>query len=227
VATSQVPSWSWAFDPTLPHFDYDPSQANQALDRAGWTRSSADGVRTKSGQRLSLKYWSTPASFRTTLMAMVKDQLARVGIDLTLEMIPSSTFYDVSGSSPQALVSRQFDIVEFAWVNSYDPGTDAVWNMHAVRVPSRSNGFQGGNYGGYKNPRNDQLLNQLQSSIDPTFRRIALLEAQSIWQSDLPVLPLILRPIVTASSTGLLNFRPTPAGAGDTWNVEQWTLAAP
>ena len=75
------------------------------------------------------------------------------------------------------LGQRQFDIVQFAWVSSYDPGFDALWNMHSANVPSRSNGFQGGNYGDYKNPRNDQLLNQLQSSIDPAFRRIALFEA--------------------------------------------------
>src|SRR5260370_14996681 len=159
-------------------------------------------------------------------MSAVRDQLAQVGIELTIEMIPSSMFYDVSGTSPQALVSRQFDIAEFAWVSSYDPGTDALWNMHSVSIPSRSNGFQGGNYADYKNPRNDQLLSQLQNSVDQTFRRTALVEAQTIWQSDLPVLPLLLRPIVTATR-GIANFKPTPAAAGETWNVEQWTLSAP
>jgi hypothetical protein len=43
----------------------------------------------------------------------------------------------------------------------------------------------------------------------------------------LPVLPLLLRPITTASSARLQNFKPTPAQAGETWNVEQWTLATP
>jgi ABC-type transport system substrate-binding protein len=96
--------------------------------------------------------------------------------------------------------------------------------MQSANIPSKANGFQGGNYGDYKNPRNDVLLNQLQSSLDPTFRRTALFEAQTIWQSDLPVLPLLLRPITTATH-GLSGFRPTPAPAGETWNVEQWTLA--
>ena len=223
VAASQVPSWSWAFDPSQPHVRYDPSTANQILDSAGWTRSSVGGIRSKNGQSLSLKYWSTPASFRDALMPMIKDQLAQVGIDLNIEVMPSSTLFDTTGTVPQALVSRGFDVVEFAWVSSYDPGADALWNLHSSAVPSRDNGFQGGNYGDYKNPRNDQLLNQLQNSLDPSFRRIALLEAQSIWQSDLPVLPLVLRPVTTATR-GLNGFRPTPAAIGETWNVEQWTL---
>jgi ABC-type transport system substrate-binding protein len=87
--------------------------------------------------------------------------------------------------------------------------------------------LQGGNYGDYKNARNDQLLKQLQISLDPAFRRMALVEAQGIWQSDLPVLPLLLRPITTATSPSLLNFRPTPATAGETWNIEQWDLTSP
>jgi peptide/nickel transport system substrate-binding protein len=158
-------------------------------------------------------------------MATVKDQLAQVGVELVIDSFPSGTLFDVSSSPPpQALVSRQFDIVEFAWVNSFDPGSDALYNMHSASIPTRTNGYRGGNYGNYKNPRNDQLLDQLQRSLDPGFRRIALLEAQSIWQSDLPVLPLLLRPITTAASTRLTNFRPTPAPAGETWNVEQWDV---
>src|ERR1051326_3427971 len=134
-------------------------------------------------------------------------------------------FCDTSGNEPQSLVARQFDIAEFAWVSSYDPGSDALFNMASAAVPSKTNGFQGGNYGNYRNPRSDVLLKQLQTSLDPSFRRVALKEAQTIWQSDLPVLPLLLRPITTAASTRLVGFRPTPAPAGETWNIEQWSLA--
>jgi peptide/nickel transport system substrate-binding protein len=227
VAVSQVPSWSWAYDPTMAHYDYNALQAEQLLDRAGWSRSGPDGIRAKSGQRLSLKYWSTPASFRPGLMAMVKDQLAQIGVELNIDSFPSGTLFDLTGASPQALVTRQFDIVEFAWVDTYDPGADALYNMHSSNIPAKANGYRGGNYSGYKNPRSDQLLDQLQRSLDPSFRRIALQEAQTIWQSDLPVLPLLLRPITTAASTRLVNFRPTPATAGETWNIEQWDLLAP
>src|SRR5438270_202695 len=186
VATGQLASWSWAFEPSLPHYDSNPAQANQLLDRAGWARSGADGIRTKNGQRLSLKYWGTPASFRPALMAMVKDQLAQVGIELNVDAFPSSVLFDASGESPQAVASHQFDVVQFAWVSSYDPGTDAAYTLASSGVPTRANGFVGGNYSDYKNPRNDQLLKQLQISLDPAFRRAALVEAQTIWQSDLP-----------------------------------------
>jgi peptide/nickel transport system substrate-binding protein len=227
VSASQVPSWSWAFDSGIAQYDYSPDQANQLLDKDGWARGP-DGIRARNGQRLSLKYWSTPASFRPALMTMVKDELARIGIEVNIESFPSSTLFDLSGDPPaQALVSRQFDIAEFAWVSSYDPGADALYSMLSSNVPTKTNGFVGGNYGDYKNPRNDVLLGQLQKSLDPGFRHIALNEAQMIWQADLPVLPLLLRPVTTIASASLHNFRPTPAPAGETWNIEQWTLDTP
>lgn len=225
VSESEVPSWSWAYFADVPQYDVNLDKANQLLDASGWARSSPDGVRIKNGQRLSLKYWSTPASFRPALMSMIKDDLARIGIEVNIDMVASSTFFDTSATSPQSLVNRQFDIVEFAWVSSFDPGNDAFFNMDSASVPSRANGLQGGNYGNYKNPRIDLLLKQAQNSLDPSFRRIALHEAQTIWQSDLPVMPLLLRPVVTAASARLTNFRPTPSAAGETWNVEQWSLA--
>ncbi len=224
VPLGQVPSWSWAFDPDIARYGNDQGKANAMLDAAGFARAG-DGVRAKGGQRLSFKYWSTPASFRPALMAEIKDQLAQIGIAVDPQMVSASDLFDTSGSVAQSLVARQFDIVEFAWVSSYDPGADATYNLATASVPSRSNGFQGGNYGDYKNPRNDQLLSQLQASIDPGFRRIALKEAQSIWQADLPVLPLLLRPIVSANSANLTGVRPTPGPAGLTWNVDQWALS--
>jgi peptide/nickel transport system substrate-binding protein len=223
IAVSQVPSWSWAFEPGAPRQQYNPALAEQALERAGYTRG-ADGVRAKDGKRLSFKYWSTPAAFRPSLMAMVKDQLAQVGIEMNIDVFPSATFFDLSPTAPQSLVARQFDIVEFAWVSAYDPGLDAHYTLHSSSIPARNNAYRGGNYGNYKNPRSDVLLNQMQQSLDPAFRRTAFSEAQAIWQSDLPVLPLLLRPITTAITPRLVNFKPTPAMRGETWNIEQWDI---
>jgi len=226
IALGQVPTWSWAFDPSLSGYAPNSTKANQLLDASGWSRGG-DGIRAKAGQRLSFKFWAPPATFRTALMSEIKQQLGQSGIEVNPETIAASQFFDTSGSVNQSLVARQFDIAEFAWVSSYDPGDDALYSLSSSNVPSRTNGYLGGNYGDYKNPRNDVLLHQLQASLDPSFRRVALKEAQSIWQADLPALPLLLRPITTATSTSLGGFRPTPGPAGETWNIEQWSLTTP
>jgi peptide/nickel transport system substrate-binding protein len=224
---SLVPGWSWAANPSAPAYPHDPALAEQVLDRAGWTRSAADGVRQKNGQRLSFRYWMPPASFRAMLSARIKDQLAQIGIELRIDVIPSSVLFDTRPSAPEALVARQFDLVEFAWVHGYDPGADQVYTLHSMSVPSRANGYQGGNYGNYRSSGSDELLSQAERSVDPAFRRATLGELQAIWQADLPALPLLVRPIVTAVRQGVTNVRPTPAPAGETWNVEQWDVTVP
>src|SRR5262249_39051138 len=92
VVISQVPSWAWAFQPGAAQYDFNPGLAEQLLEGAGWRRGP-DGVRAKDGHRLSFKFWSTPASFRPSLMAMIKDQLAAIGIELSVDVVPSATFF--------------------------------------------------------------------------------------------------------------------------------------
>jgi ABC-type transport system substrate-binding protein len=202
--------------------DLDPAQAEQQLDRAGWKRPDPAGVRQKDGQPLSLNLWSAPAPFRQPLMNQLKEQLARVGVQLNVTLYPSSQLFETPPTTPQALAARQFDIAQFAWVSGYDPGPDQLYSLHSASIPTRANGFRGGNYGDYRAGRSDQLIDQLQRSLEPEFRANALAEAQAIWQNDVPIIPLLLRPITTATAAGLANFKPTPAPAGETWNVEQW-----
>lgn len=226
VPLTQIPAWSWAFDGAAPVLQPDRARAERLLDGAGWTRAP-DGVRQKKGKRLSLTAITPGGSFRDALLTGVRDQLAQVGVELKVDAVPSLALFEATPASPQTLAARQFDLAEFAWVSGYDPGPDQTYTMHSRSVPTRDNAYRGGNYGDYKNPRSDQLLDYVQGSLDQGGRRAAFGELQTLWQADLPVLPLVLRPTTTAASSALLNLRPTPAPAGETWNVEQWRLAPP
>jgi peptide/nickel transport system substrate-binding protein len=226
VPSSQLPTWSWAFDPDVPALEPEPAQAQQVLDQAGWGRGT-DGVRQKGGRRLSFTLVTPGGSFRGPLLAAIKNQLTQVGIDVQVQSVSSTSVFDTSPSSPQALVARQFDLAEFAWVSAYDPGADQAYTLHSRNVPTPDSAYRGGNYGGYRSPRSDQLLDYVQFSLDDGGRRAAFGELQQLWQKDLPVLPLLLRPLTSAASTSLQNYKPTPAPQGETWNVEQWELTRP
>jgi peptide/nickel transport system substrate-binding protein len=222
VPASVLPDWSWAATTDLPTYPPDAAEATQILDKAGWT---GQGVRQKNGQHLSFTLSTTSAPFRPALAESLRDQLGKVGIELKLDFQPASVLFDGSSSGP--LVGRKFDIAELAWISSYDPAADQAFTLHSASIPARANFFQGGNYGNYHNQRVDQLLDQSQRSLDPAFRTSALAEAQTIWQTDLPALPLLVRPVVTAVRQNVTGFRPTAALATETWNIEQWDLTSP
>jgi peptide/nickel transport system substrate-binding protein len=223
-AASLVPSWSWAFNTEVPRYDYNPGLASQLLLESGWT-PGPDGIRVKNGERLSLNYWSTPAAFRPILLPRVQDQLAQIGIEMNVDFVPAETLFEPNPSSPTSLAARQFDVVEFAWAGgaAYDPGALLSYANHSRNIPSIENGFQGGNYAGFRNARIDELLNKGMLSHDQGVRSHILAEVQQILMSELPVFPLFPRPITGAASDTLINYRPT--SNGDTWNVETWDLA--
>src|SRR5207249_895774 len=70
IADSVFPPISPLFNPATPKYAYNPDQARSLLDGAGWAVGS-DGIRTKGGQRLSLKYQSTTAGIRQKTMPLV------------------------------------------------------------------------------------------------------------------------------------------------------------
>jgi peptide/nickel transport system substrate-binding protein len=133
-------------------------------------------------------------------------------------------FFQPRPGSPQALVARQFDVVQFGWAGGFEPGADLHHASHSGSIPSRRNDYRGGNFAGYRSGRNDVLQEQGLRYVDQAFRQVVYGEAQELWMEDLPVLPLYWRPAVMAASERLVSLRPTMAPRGETWNAEQWDL---
>jgi peptide/nickel transport system substrate-binding protein len=97
------------FDETTPFFAsekdklaFDPDEAEQLLDSAGWTRTG-NGYRTKDGKRLTLV---DQIQVLTPGDELLQDQLKQVGIDLKLDVVPAAERpakiangdYDLSGT---------------------------------------------------------------------------------------------------------------------------------
>src|SRR5205085_2392588 len=112
-ADSWIPPISPLFNPDTPKYAFNPDQARQILDADSWTVGS-DGIRTKGGQRLSLKYQSTTAAFRLKTMPLVKDQLAAVGIEANIDQVPAQTYFGKNGP----LVQGTFEMGEYASVGT-------------------------------------------------------------------------------------------------------------
>jgi peptide/nickel transport system substrate-binding protein len=94
--------------------------------------------------------------------------------------------------------------------------------MHSINIPSKENNYRGGNYGAYRNPTNDKLLDLGLKTLNQAERVDIYKRVQYILMEDLPVLPIFLRPVTTAAANNLMNFRPSMSSSGETWNIEQW-----
>ena len=220
AADSIIPPISQFFNPYTPTYAFNPDQARAILDADGWT-PGADGVRVNAqGQRLSFKYQSTPVEIRNKTMALVKDELAPVGIEVNIDQMPGHAFFGRYGP----LVEGTFDLGEYADIGTQDSGVDVVTMFDSTFIPNQANNFSGQNYSRYTNATADQLIRSELGTLVPGVRQSSMNALQLLLADDLPTLPLYFRPNVTAASNRLVNWKPENNSNGYTWNVWEWDL---
>lgn len=84
LATSGLARTALGYVEQRDAYTYDQDRAKHLLDEAGWT-PGPDGIRTKDGQRLTLNVnEALPQPRSREVITKVQEQLARIGIEITL-----------------------------------------------------------------------------------------------------------------------------------------------
>ncbi|HZU42369.1 MAG TPA: ABC transporter substrate-binding protein [Terriglobales bacterium] len=194
-AASVLPPQSWAYDPNVTKYDYDPARARQILDGAGYPE--VNGVRF----HLTMKT-STEESSRL-MAAVLQQQLREVGIALDIRTFEFATFFsDVQKGAYQMYSLRWIggnqdpDIFEYAFASS--------------RIPPK-----GANRSYYMNPRLDALIDQARQEIDQAKRKAIYAEVQQILARDLPYINLWYFDNVLVHSTRVSHLELIPSGNYD------------
>ncbi len=188
----------------------DTEAAKQLLEQAGWTLGG-DGVYTKDGKRLELRYATfTGDPRRTAEGQLLQAQLADAGIRLRIDNRPISTFFE-------SVFDGDFDIADFFW--------NVTFAISGNQDIYRTGG--GGNPGGFSDPTVDALFQQAIGELDPA-RAAALGNQidQRLW-TQLPLLPLYQLQSVLAWREDLANVGNSPAAEGPFWNAGSWGFARP
>jgi peptide/nickel transport system substrate-binding protein len=123
-------------DPSLQPWPYDPEQAKQILDDAGWVDSNGDGVRDKDGMELSFKYGTTTREIRRDTQAVFQQQLADVGIKVDLLNYESDIYFGSYGEGGPMAVG-DLDLMEFSTTFNFPDPDSADWLCS--EIPSDEN----------------------------------------------------------------------------------------
>jgi peptide/nickel transport system substrate-binding protein len=130
-------------DPDL--FGIDADRAAALLDEAGWSAKDADGIRTKDGQRLTLRFpvstnQSIPAE--QSLFEQIQATTKQVGFDVQLEPMDLGSWYEALGDDAYELVSAPYtkagpDVLRILYDTSgITPAPSGYFANHAkVSVP--------------------------------------------------------------------------------------------
>ncbi len=169
-ANSILPPQSWAHDPQIPKYEYDPGKANKILDDAGYP--AIDGVRF----HLTMK---TSTEETTRLMvAVLQQQLRAVGIVLDIRTFEFATFF-------ADITSGAYQIYSLRWIGGNEDPDIFEYVFHSEKFPPH-----GANRSYYSNPKVDALINQGLAETDFARRKLIYAEIQTILANDMPSINL-------------------------------------
>lgn len=207
----------YAGDEQLTRYNYNVDKARALLDEAGYTDQNGDGVReTADGQPLTFELLTTDTPLRDAIARQLVNDFAAVGVELVLEVQPVDQFYSPTGP----LYRRTFQLALFAWIAGADPGGLPLWSCNAV--PTQENGYSGNNFTGWCYENAEWALRRANTTLDQRVRAQNYLKHQQLWSQELPVIPLLQRPLAVLAAPNMRGLAPD-ALAPITWNIDQWT----
>jgi peptide/nickel transport system substrate-binding protein len=194
-ADSILPPQSWAYDPDVTKYSYNPEKARQILDAAGYP--ATNGVRF----HLTMKT-STEESTRL-MVAVMQQQLRDVGIALDVRTFEFATFFaDVT--------SGAYQMYSLRWIGGNEDPDIFEYAFHSGKLPPH-----GANRSFYVNPRLDALIDEGRSETDPEKRKAVYAQIQTILANDVPYVNLWFLDNVIVHTRRVRNIALNPSGNYD------------
>jgi peptide/nickel transport system substrate-binding protein len=151
---------------------------------------------------LILNYITSSATQRRQVAEIAAQSLAQCGIGLNIQYITASELYAQGPDGP--LFGRQFELAEYAiGVNTLEPPCN--W-FTTAEIPAQSNNWVGTNISGYTNKDFDTACTQAQQSLPEDAAYTGHQQAQAIFASELPSIPLYQRLKVAATRPDFCGF---------------------
>lgn len=221
---------TWAHNPNVPCYDYDPVQALKEFKEAGYTfvaddtgepveldsLSSPDDIPAgklvdENGEQLTLRFLYGPNTSPTAelIAVTIQDYLKNVGIIMEIEALEWASFLDATDAEEPT-----WDMYLGTWRSGIEPHSAAtVWAEE--NIPEL-------NSVAYINPEVAQYFEEAGATYDREKRTEAYGKVQEIIAEDLPYITISYRKSASAENNRVKGIEPTVLGIG--WNQEDWWI---
>lgn len=221
VASSVVPSLSWAINPDIAPYPYDPEAAAALLDEAGWVINPDTGIREKDGMPLAFEItYSDLLAYFETIALVSQDYFSRLGMDVTVTKLEWATYLN------DVFLAQTYDIAVLSNTGNEPPDPHSLANgLHrsTLDVPNSGN-----NTTSYVNLEMDDLLTQAQTlpGCDASERAQIYYQIQQMQHDDVSY-DFVLSPnLIQIMNARVGGFEPGPWWGlyNFTQFVQEWTL---
>ncbi len=136
---------SWAYNPNVRPYEYDPEKAGRMLAEAGWKDENGDGVIEKNGRPFRFTILTNQGnSERIRAAEIIQQNFRRIGLDANIRVMEWQAFLE-------QIDKRSFDAIILGWSMGRDPDLYDIWHSSKTKKGEY-------NFIGYKNPEVDRLL---------------------------------------------------------------------
>jgi len=222
--TSLWPNSSW-YNTSLTEYPYDPTQAAQLLDAAGY-KVGSDGIRagTCGGKpvKFSISLETTVKQLRQDEQAAIQANLKQVGIDVKTIATPAGTFFG-SYTDGANMPTGKFDMA--IYTTGFYPDPDPTGSFSCAQVTSKANPSGNNNYHYCDQTGTmDNLFNQGTASADPATRKPIYDQIQKYQYDQALFVPLYARANVYGYSARLV-FPPSSGFCGWACDMLDWDVS--
>ncbi len=146
VCTGPFPPESWAYNPDVKRYPFDPEMAKRLLAEAGWEDHDGDGTLDKDGVKFEFTLRTNQGNEeREKCAQIIQQNLKKIGIDVKINILEWQAFLH------NFIDQRKFEAIILGWALSRDPDLYDIWH-------SSKTAPQEFNFISYKNPEVDRLI---------------------------------------------------------------------
>lgn len=228
---NQVAAWNYlvgipAFTTADLPYSYDAAKANQLLDDAGWTLDGS--TRSKDGVELKWKYQTSINTVRQKTQAVVKGNLADLGIETDLSSVDAGIYFDSAAGNDQNIGHFYADLEMYTTGPSSPFPQDYMVGFYTgpdgSNLAQKENDWSGNNYSRYQNPEYDAAYEAATTTTDVELSAAKFVEMNDILTDDAAVIPLVARASSVGAGVNALLADNVALGPfdGDFWNIVNW-----
>lgn len=190
---------------------FDPKSGQQLLDVVGWKQVEADtstrvsdGVSgVPDGTPLRFEILAPQGSVYASLGSSLASELARCGVEVNVRQLAAADLF--AGWPDGPVFGRDFQAVIWSWPSASAPPCEM---FSSWEIPSADHPF-GSNASGFSHPDYDAACRELMFQVpDMASYADAAARVQSVFQTELPALPLFVRPRIVAYAAWLCGVEP-------------------
>jgi len=218
---------AWFYDASVQCYQHDAAKAAQILDAAGFKKGS-DGLLALNGNKAEfLGCARADRQYRIDTLNLLNSQVKDLGIKIDAKAVPPATVFagwtSIPADTPCNTTHGNYDVAEFAWVGTPDPGSNAF--LYNAKYNPDKGDHSGQNYIRVDIPEVNDAMDTIVSSVDlPKIK-----EAMSTFQKDyadpakaFPEIALYNWTTVMLKSPKMHNIANNGSSSVQSWNIEDW-----